>query len=203
MSPIFPFTAALLAGGKSRRMGSDKSLLPFGGQPLWHHQLRLLRDSGASELLLAAGDESRSWSPPADIFPRLVFDSKPGAGPLAGLAAALAASDKNHLLVLAVDMPYMTSELLRRLVSLALPDCGVVPTIGGWFEPTAAIYPKLASAKAEKRLSADELALQPFAAKGVADGWLRAWPVPPELLNCFTNWNSPADLHHRPDAAGI
>lgn len=175
-------------------MGFDKAMLPFGGQPLWHHQLRLLQNAGAIELLLAVGDSSRTWSPPETIFPRLVFDSKTGAGPLAGLVAALAASSEKAVLALAVDMPHMTSAWLRELVSFARPERGVVPVIDGWFEPTAAIYPKLAHEIAATRLAAGQLALQSFAAQGVAEGWLITWPVPPEALTCFTNWNYPTDL---------
>ena len=53
MSP--GFSAALLVGGRSRRMGSDKAFLPFGDppQPLWRRQVGLLESLGARQLMLS------------------------------------------------------------------------------------------------------------------------------------------------------
>ena len=51
-NPI-PFAAALLAGGRSLRMGRDKARLPWGGEPLWRHQWRTLAALEPSSLLLS------------------------------------------------------------------------------------------------------------------------------------------------------
>ncbi|MEP6937964.1 MAG: NTP transferase domain-containing protein, partial [Chthoniobacterales bacterium] len=79
------FSAVVLAGGKSLRMGCDKALLPFGGHRLLEHQLATLRATGATEIFVSAREaEHYSWAG----MP-IVCDEISDAGPLAGLCATL------------------------------------------------------------------------------------------------------------------
>ena len=82
-------SAALLAGGESRRMGQDKATLVFHGKPLWQIQLDLLRKLRPREILLSARTDP-GWRP-ADVH--FVPDQTPSRGPLSGLAATLARAD--------------------------------------------------------------------------------------------------------------
>ena len=77
--------AALLAGGKSRRMGQDKSTILFRNVPLWQIQLDLLRKLPLQEVFVSAQTDP-PWRPPAIQF---VPDDQPSRGPLSGIAAAL------------------------------------------------------------------------------------------------------------------
>ena len=78
-------SAAVLAGGKSSRMGRDKAALPFGGGTLLTYQARKLRALGVKELLLSGAAEAVPGA-------RLVPDLLPGRGPLGGLHACLSAA---------------------------------------------------------------------------------------------------------------
>ena len=131
-------SAALLAGGESRRMGQDKATLVFHGKPLWQIQLDLLRKLRPREIFLSARTDP-GWRP-ADVH--FVPDQTPSRGPLSGLAATLARIQTDHLLALAIDMPLMTEDFLRSLCGVIKPSCGVAPMIGDRAEPLAAIYPK-------------------------------------------------------------
>ena len=131
-------SAALLAGGESRRMGQDKATLVFHGKPLWQIQLDLLRKLRPREIFLSARTDP-GWRP-ADVY--FVPDQTPSRGPLSGLAATLARIQTDHLLALAIDMPLMTEDFLRSLCGAIKPSCGVAPMIGDRAEPLAAIYPK-------------------------------------------------------------
>src|ERR1051325_7089337 len=105
------FSAVLLAGGQSRRMGRDKAMIAFRNAPLWQHQLELLRKLEPAQLLVsAATDPSRR---PPDV--EFVADAQPSRGPLSGISAALSLVTNDHLLALAVDMPFMTENYLRSL----------------------------------------------------------------------------------------
>lgn len=185
------FSAVLLAGGRSTRMGRDKALLPLAdGRSLLAHQLALLRAAGAAEVLVSARTEQNL---PLDGA-RLVPDLQPDSGPLAGLAAALAAAAHDRVLVLAIDLPQMPPEFLTRLVGKSTPACGVVPTRDGRPEPLAAVYPRAAASVAAELLAAGELRAAEFARRLAALGLVRWREVAPSEALFFTNWNTPADL---------
>ncbi len=104
-------SAVLLSGGKSRRMGEDKATILFRNASLWQIQLDLLRKLKPQELFIS-GQTVPPWLP-ADI--PFVPDDPPSRGPLSGIAAALSRTTANHLLVLAIDMPFMTKSYLGNL----------------------------------------------------------------------------------------
>src|SRR2546423_13651027 len=104
-------SAVLLAGGKSRRMGQDKATILFRNGPLWKIQLDLLRKLRPDELFISAQSDP-PWRPP-DV--KFVSDEQPSRGPLGGIAATLSQITTDHLLALAVDMPFMTGNYLHGL----------------------------------------------------------------------------------------
>lgn len=107
-----PCIGVVLAGGRSRRMGHDKALLQWHGQPLIEHQLALLRAAGVDEAVVSG--ERPDYGGIADV--------RNDAGPVAGLAAiAQTRQGDLQLLVIPVDMPLLQPPLLRRLRSHA-PD---------------------------------------------------------------------------------
>ena len=130
---VSAFTGALIAGGRSSRMGRDKAFLDWQGRPLWEVQLAKLSSVGASELLVC-GRREQGFE--GDGF-RFVQDDVEDLGPLAGLANALKEASHETVLVLAVDMPLVTAELLRELLGKCdgLPGRGVVPVVRGRVEP--------------------------------------------------------------------
>jgi len=181
------FSAVLLAGGKSSRMGTDKARLEIGGLPLWRWQLETLRESGAGEVFVSGRRD--------DVFSEVevLEDDVPDAGPLTGLIVSLRRARFPWLLVLAVDLPGMTAEYLRRLVALAQPGVGVVPKCGEFFEPVAALYPGEALASAEHCRSEGELSLQILARRLVNAGLVRSLDVAADEAGLFANVNTPGD----------
>lgn len=101
-----PCVGVVLAGGESRRMGRDKALLDWHGRPLLEHQTARLRQAGANDVKISGARPGYGG----------VADSRPQAGPLAGLAGVgEALTGEMDLLVIPVDMPLLQAELLRRL----------------------------------------------------------------------------------------
>ncbi len=188
------FAAVLLAGGRSQRMGRDKALLPLpDGRKLWERQLDVLRALEPAELLISGS--ARAGFPP-DVT--LLADELPGLGPLAGIAAALKAMQSPRLVVLAVDLPAMTTGYLCGLLTEAgdLPsNRGIIPrTDDGYFEPLAAVYPRAASAAAEEQLRGADRSLQTFVRTLIETGAAIAHPVTEADASLFINWNHPQDL---------
>ena len=184
------FSAVLLAGGESRRMGRDKAAVVFRDEPLWRRQLRILRDLGPEKVFVSARTES-SWLPNDT---ELLLDEPPSRGPLSGLAKALSQMKTSHLVVLAVDMPFVTREQLQFLCSEASEGCGVVPLVRERAEPLAAIYPREAAPDFISALGGSDFSLQPLVGKLAAAGKVRLFPVPPEEERFYRSINSPADL---------
>lgn len=94
----------VLAGGRSRRFGGvDKTRLPLAGRSLLQRSLDVLAEVTPVQLLV--GGASRYGR---DAVP----DRFPGAGPLGAILTALEAIDSSHALVLAADLPFISSRLL-------------------------------------------------------------------------------------------
>jgi len=183
-------SAVLLAGGESRRMGTDKATFLFRGKPLWQVQLDLLRELRPAEILLSARSDP-DWRP-ADV--EFVADEPPSRGPLSGVAASLGRIRTRHLLTLAIDMPFMSEKYLRSLCDQIEPQRGVLPMIGGRAEPLAAIYPEGARVDLVAALSGLDFSLQTVTQRLVAAGKLQPVSVEKEDQDFFRNINEPADL---------
>lgn len=106
-----PIAAAVLAGGASRRLGSDKALLRlFGGRPLLQVAVEKLAEV-SDEVLVVTGTPDRYRS--MDVAASLISDRWPGLGPLTGIHAALRAAAAEYVLIIACDMPFLDIGLLR------------------------------------------------------------------------------------------
>jgi molybdenum cofactor guanylyltransferase len=180
-------TAVLLAGGESRRMGRDKATIEFEGQPLWKRQLEILRVLGPEKILVSAR-ATPSWLPD-DV--ELLLDDPPSRGPLSGLTKALAAMGTSHLIVVAVDMPFMTGEELGRISGLAQTGYGVVPMIHDRAEPLAAVYPAKASPDFAEALAGADFSLQRLVRRLAAEDIIRFLPVPARDEHLYRSVNEP------------
>lgn len=128
--------AALFAGGASRRMGTDKALLPWRGSTLVRY---LAGELGFfSEKLLSA--QQASLLPGADW--RLVPDLRPGCGPLGALESVLSAMRSDAALCVACDLPFFTRELAERMLRAFRggADCLICRDETGRVHPVCAIY---------------------------------------------------------------
>jgi molybdopterin-guanine dinucleotide biosynthesis protein A len=184
------FSAVLLAGGESRRMGKDKATIVFGGEPLWQRQIELLRGLGPEKIFISARQKP-SWLP---LDTELLLDGPPSRGPLSGLTRALERMQTSHLVVLAVDMPFMTSDQMRALWSLSAIGRGVLPMIGQRAEPLAAIYPREATSDLQAGLAGDDFSLQRLSRNLVESGKLQVFTVLPPDEGLYRSVNEPEDL---------
>jgi molybdenum cofactor guanylyltransferase len=183
-------SAVLFAGGESRRMGRDKATIEWRGRPLWNWQMETLRALSPDKIFLSARADV-SWRP-ADV--ELIVDLPPSRGPLSGLAAALEAIETNHLLALAIDMPFMAPGHLQHLCDLAAIGKGIIPIIDEKAEPLCAIYPKEARSVFLEALQGTDLSLQPIVRKLIVLDRLREMPVSGPEQKFYQNINQPGDL---------
>jgi len=182
--------AVILAGGASSRMGRDKAWVEDEGRPLIARALSTLRSSGIQEIFIS-GRAGTDYSP---LRCPVLLDRESGSGPLAGIERALDATEAQLLLVLAVDLPRMTADFLRKLADRCEPLTGVIPKLRGQLEPLAAIYPKRCHFIARDCLLKCRLAARDFAEGCRRERAVKTFAVPSADLPCFDNWNRPSDV---------
>lgn len=185
------FSAVILAGGRSERMGQDKAWLALDGKPLITRQVELARALGAEDVFISG----RAGTDYDLLDCRVLNDRLADAGPLAGIEAALASMSTPLLLVLAVDMPKMTAAPLQMLLVCCSETRGAIPRINSETEPLAAIYPRSALKVVQELLSIQRFAARHFADRCVAFDLAAYIDLSEEHSACFANWNSPADVH--------
>jgi molybdenum cofactor guanylyltransferase len=183
-------SAVLLAGGESRRMGRDKATLLFQGKAFWQIQLGTLRKLEPAEIFISARTDPK-WRPSDCQF---VPDNPPSRGPASGITSSLGQMRTPHLLVLAIDMPFMSEKYLRFLCQKIGPGRGVVPTLNDRFEPLAAIYPREALNAFQRALTGTDFSLQTVAARLVTAGTLKAKAVLTSKQKLFRNINEIGDM---------
>jgi molybdenum cofactor guanylyltransferase len=182
------FAAVLLAGGQSSRMGLNKALLDYHGTPLWQFQMEKLVRLRPQRLLFSV--QPNIHLPPGPWT--FVHDRLPEAGPLGGLEAALRHTREGFLVVLAVDMPAMTTEFLGALSREAGPF-GLVPRLAGLYHGTAAVYPVEILPLVETILAGDDRSFQRLIRDALHCGLMRVREIPPSSAGLFENWNLPED----------
>lgn len=184
----------VLAGGRSRRMGRDKSALRVGNETLLVRQVRLLRECGASECWVSVGRSGQIDLDPqgGGVIP--VIDAIEEGGPMEGIRQVLERSQAAHLLVLAVDLPGLSLDFLGRLLERRRVGVGVIPVGESGMEPLCAVYPVRPALEAVKVWAGvGEASPRRIAAEGLAGGWMESWTVEGPDRGCLVNWNRPED----------
>lgn len=184
------FSAVILAAGQSRRMGRDKAWLEVDGKPLIRRQIGLARELGAAEIFISGRpdcDYSALQCP-------VLTDKFPNAGPLAGIERALYESASPLLLVLAVDLPCLTTAVLRVLLEHCTAQIGAIPRVNGQIESLAAFYPRAAHQTVVAHLTAGRNAVRDFAQGCVTQSLAEFVDMPDQASSAFANWNIPDDL---------
>lgn len=180
-------TALVLAGGKATRLGGvAKHELVVDGATILERQRAVLAPR-VSEIVVAAPH-------PVDGF-RTVRDAHAGVGPLAGIAAGLAAATTPWLLVVAGDMPYLTGELIDRLLAATADAVDAVGIRAGALpEPLLCVLHTRVGPAVDSRLAAGR-----YKASGLLTDehlhvrWLEVDADTPALWNV----NAPQDLRRR------
>ncbi len=150
-------SVAIMAGGKSSRMGRDKSFVNLSGKPMIEHVLEKVSDIG-EELFIISNNPSKYQHLALPTYTDII----PGMGPLGGLYTALYKSSKSHVLVIACDMPWLNRPLLRYLISIRDQAEAIVPRWTKHPEPLHAVYSQDCLPAIKDRLSAGKLKMVSF-----------------------------------------
>ena len=171
-------------------MGANKAFLEFRGQTLLERALQTAR--GVCPQVSIVGDAEKFAS-----YGTVVEDVYPGCGPLAGIHAALLSSSAELNLVMAVDMPFVSAELLGFLLGTAAATDATVlmpRTARGW-QPLCAVYRPAFAAAAQEALQAGKYKIDAlFAEVGIRVVEGKELTRAGFSEQVFWNLNTPEDL---------
>ena len=174
-------------------MGRRKALQSIGGKSLIENVVERIRPL-CSEVLVVTCQELQDF--PDACQARVLVDIHRGKGPLAGIYRGLLAAQSAYSLVVACDMPFLSTRLLRHMTELAVNCDAVVPRLSdGTMEPLHAIYSKACLGEMERRLDSDQLGIDAFL-KTIRVRYVErdeCQRYDPQLLS-FTNLNYQSDL---------
>lgn len=189
-----PFLSAIvLAGGQSRRMGTDKALLRLDGETLLQRTCRIAGEVCETVSVVTPwGDRYRAILPPTvTLIPEPIPATTPAAGPLLGFLRALPQQQAEWVLLLACDLPRLQPQVLRHwrqgLPTLPATVMACVPRSAQGWEPLCGFYRRQCLAALEDFVAGGDRSFQ---------RWLNHLPVHPipvagaeVLFNC----NTPTD----------
>lgn len=144
-------SALIMAGGKSSRMGEDKTRMTLGGRSLTQRAVDLW-STVFEEVLLSVDRQGKFQIPGA----REVPDLQRGRGPLAGIYAGLLAAGSDRIFVCAADIPFASAAAAKALYPFAMGADVAVPVLDGRYEPLFAFYAKSALPAVEEVLASGE-----------------------------------------------
>lgn len=194
----------VLAGGQSARMGQDKALVSFCGEPLIARALRLLREAGFEACIAGARSTLAAFAP-------VVEDRDSGLGPLSGICAALRSTPARWAVFVPVDLPLLPAALLVYLLGRAqLAQSAItLASVSGFAQTFPAVVHRAALPALESEWAAERRGCFSAFQAAAASLGQKVAAVPIELLvqagqighpaglpalRWFLNVNTPAEL---------
>lgn len=184
-------TLAILAGGKSSRLGGiDKALLRVDGIPLISRIYNTFR-AEVSEVIVIS-NSSKTYPVDAPIFPDII----PNCGPLGGIHSALTNASSSLVFIVSVDMPFASMDIFRQLLSIYRQNNAeiVVPKHGDFLEPLFGLYSKTLLSRTNSILS-DRQGHPITELLGQANTMYLKLPDDFQTRMSFYNINTPNDLN--------
>jgi len=185
-------TGIILAGGKNLRLGRNKALEIIGGKTVIERVLARL-SLIVNTIIIVTADGKNHLMPLPDA--RFVADVYPGKGPLGGIYSGVSTSSTDLNIVVACDMPFLSTDLLQHMLELAPGFDAVVPrTRESLFEPLHAVYSRNCLPVIKSHVESGKLSIRAFLAevkvRYIEEDECRRYD--PELLSFF-NMNRQAD----------
>ena len=145
----------ILCGGKSKRMGCAKALLPFGEELLLQRIVRILSEVVHPLVVVASRGQ---FLPDLSDGIEIVYDRQPDCGPLEGLATGLWAIPRNtsNAFVTGCDTPFINPSFIDRILALLTDYKVAVPKADGRYHPLCAAFSRDVLPDIETMLDAGE-----------------------------------------------
>lgn len=183
-------TGIILSGGKSSRMGMNKSFLKIGNKTIIERIVELMKSIFADVVIITnSPDEYKFLDVP------LYEDVHKWKGPLAGIHSALTHSKTEKNFVIACDVPLISKEMIEYIVNFKTDKPIIFCEAAGYHQPLAGIYSKKIVSEIEKFISNNEISDKPFHhfLKNVNAEIIHPQQLPFYSDGIFFNVNNPDD----------
>jgi molybdopterin-guanine dinucleotide biosynthesis protein A len=187
MSDAQEYSAVILAGGKSSRMGRPKADLPFGGASMLDYVISALMLTFDEIVVAVAQPRRYAWE---SYSTRSIVDDQPHRGPVHALEQALREIRFSRAFVCSCDVPLVDADLARKLCEMLGEDeDALIPEVDGKLQMLHGVYRKRCAMVLAKMRAAGENRLHrivDFAkVRIVPEERIRALDPDPELLSFF------------------
>jgi molybdopterin-guanine dinucleotide biosynthesis protein A len=137
MSKIQNIPCVIFAGGKSSRMGEDKSLLPFGGYSSLSEFLHVKMSEVFEDVYISCKDSSKF-----DFDAKFIEDEKisEDSAPTLGLFSTCNVIESEYFFALSVDTPLISKESIEKIISTCSDEDVVLPKTQSGKHPLCALY---------------------------------------------------------------
>jgi len=189
------FSAIVLAGGRSSRMGTDKAALAWNGATMIQRTVAELGRRFEDVIVIAGASQAGAMSLLSGTDARVIFDRQPFQGPVTALHLGLNAVKGDVAFACGCDLPFLNSELAQALCVMAAGYDAAIPMIQGRLQVLHGAYHRNAAAKLQAMIEAGRQRRQEVVAllraRVVNEDELRRYDQ--DLLSFF-NVNTPADF---------
>ncbi|MEM2912572.1 MAG: molybdenum cofactor guanylyltransferase [Candidatus Bathyarchaeia archaeon] len=193
------FSAIILAGGFSKRLGQEKALTKLAGKPLILHVLGRVPENIDEKLVVVSSENQKeTFEKTLEDKAKIVLDVRKMQSPLVGAYTGFKNVNSDYSLLLACDTPFVSSQILAFLIECCVNKSAAIPRWpNGYIEPLQAAYnTKIACTQAENALNNGELNLRSMIARMRNIRYISTLvlqQIDPKLRTFF-NINTPLDL---------
>ncbi|MFQ6611702.1 MAG: molybdenum cofactor guanylyltransferase [Fidelibacterota bacterium] len=188
MSTEIGICGAVLAGGKSQRMGAEKAFIKIGKTTLIERAIQTMKSVISNPMIITNEPEKFEY-----LNLQLHRDIIPDSGPLGGIYTALEYATKSHVLILACDMPSVTTKIVQELYARGIHHDILVLDAGFGVEPLCAVYNRRCTPFIKRQIDQGKLKVTDFY-QNLNVKTLNREEIDDSIPgNWFFNINTPAD----------
>lgn len=153
------YTAIILAGGKSSRMGEDKGLVLLNGKPMVEHLMELFRSLSIDVIIISNNPVYERFNVP--VFEDVIKEK----GPLAGIYTGLLNVETEKNIIVSCDVPCLSSYLIEMLLSSSVDHLISVLSYQHKIHPLIGVYSKSLTVDLLKEIQDNNLRVADFVKK--------------------------------------
>ncbi len=148
---------AIIAGGRSGRFGSDKSLYIYENKTLIQHVFDAISPV-FDDIVIVANDSEKFRFLEVPVIPDII----PGLGPIGGIYTAVEKLKAERIFIFPCDMPFLNTKFIRYMTEIPAVYDIVVPEVNGRYQPLHAIYSKNCIKAIKKNIDAEDYRMSGF-----------------------------------------